>query len=82
MGIVGWVQHNGVEALIGYYLLICVVGSMPVIPANAGYWSRWAYGFLHMFSGNLRAFATMLQNGVGKGLPDLPVIADAPPKTD
>lgn len=55
-----YVETHGVEFIIAYMGFAALVSSMPALPDNAGYWSRWIYGFLHLAASNLRgAMAVM-----------------------
>ena len=50
----GWAQTHGLELLLVYIVFSALVGSMPVLSANAGYYSKWVYQFLHLLALNLR----------------------------
>ncbi len=54
---VHWIQTNGMEALLIYYVLISIIGSMPPVPPDAGYYAKWAYMAAHAIAGNMRALA-------------------------
>jgi len=49
-----WVDSHGIEVIIGYLFFATLVGSMPPLPEGAGYWSRWAYGFMQLAVMNWR----------------------------
>lgn len=49
-----WIETHGVEALITYYFLISVLGTMPPLPDDAGYFHKWAFGAAHAFCGNMK----------------------------
>jgi hypothetical protein len=64
-----WVRHNPLITLLGYWVLSSLVGSLPPLPSTAGFFAQWAYMFMHLFAGNVRALAAIAQKA---GLPGLP----------
>jgi hypothetical protein len=54
-----WIENHGMEALLIWIVLAAAINSMPVLPDNAGYWTTWTYGFLHMVAANLKAQMAM-----------------------
>lgn len=70
-----WIQTHGVEAVIIYWLFAAAVSTMPEIPPTAGYWSRWAYGFLHFLGSNLKQFIQAVS-------PQTPIIKLPPDSND
>ncbi len=44
------------EVLVAYWLFSAIVTSMPEPPSDA-FWYKWLYGTLHIFAGNVSAFA-------------------------
>lgn len=62
-----WINSHGVECVLGYGVFAAIVGSMPPLPDSAGYYHRWAYGFLHLFAMNLRASAQMFNIKLPEG---------------
>ena len=56
-----FVEHHGIEALVIYYVLSAILGTLPPLPASAGSWSRWAYGAAHALSGNLHSLAVAMK---------------------
>lgn len=63
-----WINSHGVEALLGYYIFISVLGTMPDLPTNASYMQRWAFGAAHAICGNVqKVFASLRPNGNGNG---------------
>ena len=55
-----WVNIHGIEVLIGYYVLISILGTMPDLPTNATYFQKWAYGAAHAICGNMKNVAAAL----------------------
>ena len=64
---IDWVNTHGIALLIGYYVIISILGTMPELPTTATYWQRWAYGAAHAICGNMKnmaaAFGKKLPNG-------------------
>jgi hypothetical protein len=48
------VETHGFEVLLGYYLIISVLGTLPPLPENASYWQKWAFGIAHAICGNAK----------------------------
>lgn len=63
-------ETHGIEILITYYLLISVLGTMPPLPDNAGYYRKWLYAMAHTFCGNMRSVAASLSAKAGVKLPE------------
>jgi hypothetical protein len=63
---VHFVNSHGVETIIAFYVFTCIVGGMPPLPADAGYWAKWGFAILHALAGNLKQVSQILQ------LPDMP----------
>lgn len=45
-------ESHGFEVLIGYYLLISVLGTLPPLPPTATYWEKWGFGIAQAICGN------------------------------
>jgi len=55
-----WINANGLVCLIGYYVFISVLGTMPDLPSSATYLERWAYAAAQAICGNMKTLvATM-----------------------
>jgi hypothetical protein len=52
-----WINSHGVEALVTYYLVISLLGTMPPVPDNATYLQRWAYAAAHALCANFKNVA-------------------------
>jgi hypothetical protein len=62
-----WINSNGILCLIGYYVLISTLGTMPELPHDASYMHKWAYAAAHALCGNMQKMVSSLKpNGNGK----------------
>ena len=55
-----FIEHHGIECLVGYYFLISVLGTMPPLPDTASYWQKWGYAAAHAFCGNIKQLAASM----------------------
>lgn len=60
------IETHGIECLIAYYLIIAVLGTMPPLPDNAGYYRRWLFAMAHAFCGNIQTMAKAMNFGQPK----------------
>lgn len=49
-----WMETHGIELWFIYYFLISIIGTLPPLPANAGYMAQWGFAAAHAFCGNLK----------------------------
>lgn len=49
-----FLESHGLEVLIGYYLLISILGTLPPLPADASYAQRWGFAIAHAICGNAK----------------------------
>lgn len=61
------IEQHGIEALIVYYLLISVLGTMPPVPDSGTYLQRWAYAAAQAFCGNVKNLAATFKDPATKG---------------
>lgn len=55
------IEHHGFEVLIGYYLLISILGTLPPLPDNASYWEKWLFGIANAICGNAKSVMAAMQ---------------------
>lgn len=49
-----YAETHGIEMLIGYYILISILGTMPPLPPTASYMQRWGFSIAHAICGNMK----------------------------
>ena len=49
-----YVETHGFELLVGYYLLISILGTLPELPPNASYMQKWGFAMAHAICGNAK----------------------------
>ena len=62
--IIAWINVHGIFDIGLVFVFAAGVSTMPPLSPEAGYFQRWAYGFLHVMSANLKGgIAVLLANG-------------------
>lgn len=54
-----WINSHGIAMLIGYYVVISILGTMPNPGPQASYWALWAYAAASAFCGNIKNLMTV-----------------------
>lgn len=49
-----FLDTHGILVLVGYYLVICTLGTLPPLPDNATYWQKWGFGVAQAICGNAK----------------------------
>lgn len=49
-----WINSHGMETILTYLVFTALVGSMPPLPNDAGYFQKWIYAALHALAMNFR----------------------------
>ncbi len=62
-----WINSHGLEAIGVYMLFLLIAGTVPPLPANAGFLASWAYLIVKAISINGRGIG----NALGIKVPEL-----------
>jgi hypothetical protein len=52
---IGWIANHELQAMmVGYLMFSTLVGAMPELPPEAGWWAQFGYRFVHGLAMNWR----------------------------